>query len=55
MVKKGEDYLGFGCEKLIYYKKQKNDSGKFEEHSKEYDGIKFANILLIESEYLYMI
>ena len=52
LIAKGDDYLGFGCKKFCYFKK--NSDGDYVEHSST-STIDFANVLIIEGEYLYMI
>jgi hypothetical protein len=52
VIQKDDDYLGFGCHKFSYFKKDKD--GNYIEHNCT-SGIDFANILIIEGEYLYMI
>ena len=52
IIEKDGDYLGFGCKKFSYFKKQSDDTFKEYQASDNFD---FANILIIEGEYLYMI
>lgn len=52
MIKKDDKYLGFGCQKFSLFVKDGDNNYKIKHTG---DNVEFANIILIESEYLYLL